>query len=65
MILAREDGMSAWRQQKAISAIKVEPECPLDKPPEGPCCLFPPRPISPEDEAGDAARKKQIGDCLL
>lgn len=60
MILAREDGMSAWRQQKAICDIKVEPECPLDKPPEGPCCMLAPRPISPEEEAADAERKKQI-----
>lgn len=60
MILAREDGMSAWRQQKAICDIKVEPECPLDKAPEGPCCMLAPRPISPEDEAADAERKKAI-----
>ncbi|PCC75147.1 TPR repeat-containing protein [Nannocystis exedens] len=60
MILAREDGMSAWRQQKAICDIKVEPECPTDKPPEGPCCMLAPRPISPEEEAADAERKKAI-----
>ncbi|MBZ5710318.1 tetratricopeptide repeat protein [Nannocystis pusilla] len=60
MILAREDGMSAWRQQKAICDIKVEPECPTDKAPEGPCCMLAPRPISPEEEAADAERKKAI-----
>lgn len=60
MILAREDGMSAWRQQKAICDIKVEPECPLDKAPEGPCCMLAPRPLTPEEEASDAERKKAI-----
>ncbi|HEY8379985.1 MAG TPA: tetratricopeptide repeat protein [Nannocystis sp.] len=60
MILAREDGMAAWRQQKAICDIKMEPECPLDKPPEGPCCMLPPRPLTPEEEAADAERKKAI-----
>lgn len=60
MILAREDRMSAWRQQKAVCDIKQEPECPLDKAPEGPCCMLGPRPLTPEEEASDAERKKQI-----
>lgn len=60
MILAREDGMSAWRQQKAVCDIKQEPECPLDKPPEGPCCALAPRPLTPEEETADVERKKAI-----
>jgi len=31
-----------------------------DKPPEGPCCLLAPRPLTPEEEASDAERKKAI-----
>jgi hypothetical protein len=60
MLLAREDRMSAWRQQKAVCDIKQEPECPLDKAPEGPCCMLGPRPLTPEEETSDADRKKQI-----
>lgn len=60
VILAREDRMSAWRQQKAVCDIKQEPECPLDKVPEGPCCMLGARPLTPEEEASDAERKKAI-----
>lgn len=60
-ILAREDSMAAWRQQKAVCDIKQEPECPIDKAPEGPCCsTLGPRPLTPEEEASDAERKKAI-----
>jgi tetratricopeptide (TPR) repeat protein len=59
-ILAREDTMAAWRQQKAICDIEKQPECPLDKPPTGPCCMLPPRPLTPEEEAKDAEQKKLI-----
>lgn len=59
-LLAREDTMAAWRQQKAICDIDKQPECPLDKPPTGPCCLVPPRPLTPEEEAADAEQKKLI-----
>jgi tetratricopeptide (TPR) repeat protein len=59
-ILAREDTMAAWRQQRAICDIDQQPECPLDKPPSGPCCMVPPRPLTTEEEAADAEQKKLI-----
>ena len=59
-ILAREDTMAAWRQQKAICDIDQQPECPLDKPPEGPCCMLPSRPLTAEEEAADVEQKKLI-----
>jgi tetratricopeptide (TPR) repeat protein len=59
-ILAREDTMAAWRQQKAICDIDQQPECPLDKPPEGPCCMLPARPLTAEEEAADVEQKKLI-----
>lgn len=59
-LLAREDTMAAWRQQRAICDIDQQPECPLDKPPTGPCCAVPPRPLTPEEEVADSEQKKLI-----
>ncbi len=57
-ILAREDSMLAWKQQKAVCDLEDLPDCPVDKVPDSPCC--PPPPISSEDRAEDAAVKKQL-----
>lgn len=57
-ILAREDTMLAWKQQKAVCDLDELPECPKDKVPEGPCC--PPPPLSAEEQAADAEQKKEI-----
>ncbi len=59
-ILAREDTMAAWRQQKNICDIEKQPTCPIDTPPTGPCCMVPPRPLTPEEEAADLAQKRMI-----
>ena len=52
--------MAAWRQQKAICDIDQQPECPLDRPAEGPCCMLPARPLTAEEEAADVEQKKLI-----
>lgn len=57
-LLAREDTMAAWRQQKAICDIDQLKECPQ---PEGtPCCMLPPRPLTTEEELADVEQKKLI-----
>ncbi|MBX7082766.1 MAG: tetratricopeptide repeat protein [Nannocystaceae bacterium] len=57
-ILAREDTMLAWKQQKAVCDLEELPECPAGKVPETPCC--PPPPISNDDQAKDAELRRQI-----
>ena len=59
-ILAREDTMAAWRQQKAICDIDQLPECQPDKATEGSCCILPPRPLTTEEELADVEQKKLI-----
>ncbi|MCA9707409.1 MAG: hypothetical protein KDK70_16275 [Myxococcales bacterium] len=59
-ILAREDSMLAWKQQKAVCDLDQLPDCPApdQPPPEGPCC--PPPPLSPAEQAEDATLKAQV-----
>jgi len=57
-ILAREDTMAAWKEQRAICDIDQQKPCPVDPP--GPCCMLAPRPLTPEEEAADAEQKKLI-----
>ncbi|MCA9655469.1 MAG: hypothetical protein H6712_02825 [Myxococcales bacterium] len=61
-ILAREDLMLAWKQQKAVCDLDQIPDCPTDleelKKLEAPCC--PPPPLSPTEQAEDAARKLEL-----
>jgi len=57
-IFAREDTMSAWKEQRAICDIDQQKPCPVDPP--GPCCVLAPRPLTPEEEAADAEQKKLI-----
>ena len=58
-ILAREDSMLAWKQQKAVCDLDQIPDCPTSGPmPEGPCC--PPPPLTPQEQADDAARKVEL-----
>lgn len=61
-IFAREDLMLAWKQQKAVCDLDQIPDCPTDlaklKELEGPCC--PPPPLSPAEQAEDAAKKVEI-----
>ncbi|MCH9681283.1 MAG: hypothetical protein K0V04_07615 [Deltaproteobacteria bacterium] len=54
-ILAREDSMLAWKQQKAVCDLDQIPDCPQDQPP---CC--PPPPLTPAEQAEDAAQKIEI-----
>lgn len=60
-ILAREDTMLAWKQQKAVCDLEERDECPekltADTPP---CCPKPP--LSPTDQAKDAELRRQIED---
>lgn len=60
-ILAREDAMAAWKQQKAVCDLEEIKDCPKDlsKVVEGQACC-PPPPLTPEDQAADAEAKKQI-----
>ena len=57
-ILARDDLMQAWKQQKAVCDLEDLPECPKDKAPESPCC--PPPPLTTEEQAADAERKEKL-----
>lgn len=58
-IMAREDLMLAWKQQKAVCDLDQIPDCPEDlSKVEGACC--PPPPLSPTEQAEDAALKTQI-----
>ncbi|GEM_PF-2594078 len=57
-ILAREDSMLAWKQQKAVCDIDGLPECAKDSKPEGPCC--PPPPLTPAEQAKDAELQRAL-----
>lgn len=60
-ILAREDSMLAWKQQKAVCDLDQLPDCPTDPaaaPLEGPCC--PPPPLSPTEQEADAALRTEV-----
>lgn len=59
-ILAREDSMLAWKQQKAVCDLDQLPDCPTDPKAviEGPCC--PPPPLTPTAQAEDAAMKVTV-----
>ncbi|MEM7155023.1 MAG: hypothetical protein AAF799_19400 [Myxococcota bacterium] len=61
-ILAREDSMLAWRQQKAVCDLDQIPDCPTSGVPEGPCC--PPPPLTAQEQADDAAQKAEIEAAL-
>lgn len=56
-LLAREDLMLQWKQQKAVCDLDQLKECPGETP-ETPCC--PPPPFSAEEQAADAKRKKEV-----
>jgi tetratricopeptide (TPR) repeat protein len=59
-LLAREDTMLAWKQQKAKCDLEGLPECPAGKVPEVPCCS--PPPFTSEEQAKDAELRRQIED---
>ncbi|MBC8071338.1 MAG: hypothetical protein IAG13_23635 [Deltaproteobacteria bacterium] len=60
-ILAREDTMLAWKQQKAVCDLEELPECPKSGPmPETACC--PPPPLSAEEQNKDAELRRLIED---
>src|SRR5690606_32519946 len=56
-ILAREDSMLAWKQQKAVCDLDQLPECPGPTP-DTPCC--PPPPLTTEEQAQDMEARRQI-----
>ena len=60
-ILAREDAMAAWKQQKAVCDLEETPDCPADlsQVKEGEACC-PPPPISPADQIKDKEAKAEI-----
>ncbi len=60
-ILAREDSMLAWKNQKAKCDLEGTAECPddLSTLAEGETCC-PKSPLSAQDQADDAAAKKEI-----
>jgi tetratricopeptide (TPR) repeat protein len=60
-ILAREDAMAGWKQQKAVCDLEGTPDCPSDpsKVPEGQACC-PPPPISDAEQAEDGTAKAAI-----
>ncbi len=60
-ILAREDSMLAWKNQKAKCDLEGTDECPddLSTLEEGQTCC-PKAPLNAADQAGDAAAKKEI-----
>lgn len=60
-ILAREDSLLAWKQQKTICDLDEVPDCPSEPGPDAPavaCCPLPP--ITPEAQAADAEARAQI-----
>jgi tetratricopeptide (TPR) repeat protein len=60
-ILAREDSMLAWKQQKAVCDLEELKDCPTDPKaplPEGPCC--PPPPLTPAEQAEDATMRAAV-----
>jgi tetratricopeptide (TPR) repeat protein len=62
-LLARDDTMQAWKQQKAVCDIDSLPECTegqIKAGEQGGCCLLPPAPLSAEELASDAERRKEI-----
>lgn len=64
-LLAREDTMLAWKQQKAVCDIDSLPECTEAQIKAGVaggggCCLLPPAPLTVEELAADAEQKKEI-----
>lgn len=62
-LFAREDSLLAWKQQKAVCDIDQLPECTseqLTAGAAGGCCLLPPAPLSPEEQASDAVLRKEI-----
>ncbi|HFE44895.1 MAG TPA: hypothetical protein ENJ18_05280 [Nannocystis exedens] len=64
-LLAREDTMAAWKQQKAVCDIDSLPGCTPEQIKEGVagaggCCLLPPAPLTAEELVADAEQKKEI-----
>lgn len=59
-LLAREDTMLAWKQQKAKCDLEGLPDCPVGKVPEVPCC--PPPPFTSAEQSTDAELRRQIDD---
>ncbi len=64
-LLAREDTMLAWKQQKAVCDIDSLPECTEAQIKAGVaggggCCLLPPAPLTAEELVADAVQKKEI-----
>ena len=62
-ILAREDSMLAWKQQKAVCDIDQLPACTqeaLAAGAAGACCPLPPPPLTAEEQVADAELKRQI-----
>jgi tetratricopeptide (TPR) repeat protein len=59
-ILAREDAMLAWKQQKAVCDLDKIPDCPTDPKAaiEGPCC--PPPPLTAAEQTEDATMKATV-----
>lgn len=57
-ILAREDSMLAWKQQKAVCDLDELSECPEKMTAETPPCC-PKAPLTAADQAGDAELRKQ------
>jgi len=67
-LLAREDTMLAWKQQKAVCDIDSLPECTekqISSGAAGGCCLLPPAPLNAEELAADAEQKKEIEQQIL
>ncbi len=58
-LLAREDSMMAWRQQKAICDLESLSECPEKLTAETPPCC-PKAPLTPAEQAADAESRKQV-----
>lgn len=59
-ILAREDSMMAWKQQKAVCDIDQLPECEQGKELEGQCCMLPPPPLTVEEQVADSEMKQEL-----
>ena len=62
-ILAREDSMLAWKQQKAVCDIDQLPACTQEAiaaGSAGACCPLPPPPLTAEEQVADAELKRQI-----